>query len=80
MAKQLNLRLDESTWQVLEILAFLEGRSVVDLVRPEIEALAKRRADEPGVRSARRARKESEAFRTGDMSASGGAMTESEAL
>lgn len=78
--RQLNLRLNESTWEVLELLAFLEGKSMVDLVRPEIEALAMRRSEEPGIRSARRARKENLAFREGGVDASGEAVTESEAL
>jgi hypothetical protein len=60
--RQLNLRLDESTWETLDLLAFLEEKAIIDLVRPEIEALA-RRGGEPGLQSARRARKEHQAFR-----------------
>lgn len=60
--RQINVRLDESTWEVLDLLAFLEGKPIVELVRPEIEALANRRSDEPGLQSARRSRKEHQAF------------------
>jgi hypothetical protein len=61
--RQLNLRLDQPTWETLDLLAFLEEKAIIDLVRPEIEAFARRRAEEPGLQSARRARKEHQAFR-----------------
>ena len=61
--RQLNLRLDEGTWEVLELLAFVEKANVIDVVRPVVEKFARERADEPGLSTARRARKENEAYK-----------------
>lgn len=65
--RQLNIRLDEATFATLEAAAFVEGLSLPDVIRPELETLAVQLADDQAVRTALRAREERLASRTGKL-------------
>ncbi len=66
--RQVNVRVDDATFGVLEAAAFLEGASLPDLIRPRIEAAARDYADEHAVQTALRAREEHLATRAGKLS------------
>ncbi|HTW42417.1 MAG TPA: hypothetical protein VMD79_08885 [Solirubrobacteraceae bacterium] len=66
--KQLNVRLNEDIFDVLEAMAFIEGVSLPDVIRPVIEALALEARSEPAIQLALRARAESMAVRSGKLS------------
>lgn len=65
--KQLNVRLDEATFDVLEAAAFVRGASLPDIIRPQIEALAETLAQEHAIQTALRARQEHRAAKTGKL-------------
>jgi hypothetical protein len=50
--KQLNVRVDEETLDVLEAAAFTKRASLPDIVRPFLEELARTLREEPAVRTA----------------------------
>jgi hypothetical protein len=66
-ARQLNLRIDSDTFDVLEAVAFLEGLSLPELIRPAVENLAKELRADPAVQLALRARAERTATRSGKL-------------
>jgi hypothetical protein len=66
--RQLNVRLDEKTFSVLEAAAFVEGTSLPDVIRPQLEALAERFSREHAVETALRAREEHRASQAGKLS------------
>jgi hypothetical protein len=66
--KQLNVRLNEDIFDVLEAMAFIEGVSLPDIIRPVIEALAFEARSEPAIQLALRARAERMAVRSGKLS------------
>lgn len=66
--KQLNVRMDDATFDVLEAAAFVRGASLPDLIRPQIEALARSLADEHAIKTALRAREEHRATNSGKLS------------
>jgi hypothetical protein len=47
--KQLNVRLSEDIFDVLEAMAFIEGVSLPDVIRPVIEGLAAEARSEPAI-------------------------------
>jgi hypothetical protein len=65
--RQLNIRLDETTFATLEAAAFVEGMSLPDIIRPELEALAAQLTDDQAVQTALRAREERQASRAGKL-------------
>ena len=65
--RQLNLRLDDATWQLLDTGAYLREQTVVDLVRSQIEAFAESLTKESGFQGALRARQENRAAREGTL-------------
>ncbi|MFI4990327.1 MAG: hypothetical protein ACHQHO_05365 [Solirubrobacterales bacterium] len=66
--KQLNVRMDDATFDVLEAAAFVRGASLPDLIRPQIEALADSLAGEHAIKTALLAREEHRAAKTGKLS------------
>jgi hypothetical protein len=66
--KQLNVRLSEDIFDVLEAMAFIEGVSLPDVIRPVIEGLAAEARSEPAIQLALRARAERLAVRSGKLS------------
>lgn len=66
--RQLNIRVDAETFDVLEAVAFLDGASLPDVIRPVIEQLAEElEAADPAIQLALRARAERSALRTGKL-------------
>jgi hypothetical protein len=66
--RQLNVRLDEETFSLLEAAAFVEGSSLPEIIRPQLEALAQAYSRQHAVKTAIRAREEHRASRTGKLS------------
>lgn len=65
--RQLNIRIDAATFATLEAAAFVEGLSLPDVIRPELEVLAEQLADDQAVQTALRAREERQASRAGKL-------------
>ncbi|HLL92836.1 MAG TPA: hypothetical protein VK252_07830 [Solirubrobacteraceae bacterium] len=65
--RQLNVRMDQATFDTLEAAAFLEGVSLPEVIRPLIEKLAAELASDHAVQIALRAREESRAARSGKL-------------
>jgi hypothetical protein len=71
---QVNARVGVRIQEILEAAAFAHSKSVGEVVRPAIEALAAELEQEPAVKTALRARKEAAA--AGDLSHAEGAEPE----
>lgn len=69
--KQLNVRMDDATFDVLEAAAFVRGASLPDVIRPQIEALAESLVDDHAIKTALRAREEHRAAKAGKLSSIG---------
>jgi len=65
--RQLNVRLDAATFDILEAAAFIDGVSLPDVIRPVIDALASELGTDPAVQLALRAREERSAARSGKL-------------
>jgi hypothetical protein len=65
--RQLNVRMDGGTFDLLEAAAFVEGISLPEVIRPVIEALANELGADPAVQLALRAREERAAARSGKL-------------
>jgi hypothetical protein len=73
---QVNARVGVRIQEILEAAAFAHSKSVGEVVRPAIEALAAELEQEPAVKTALRARKEAAAAAAGDLSHAEGAEPE----
>lgn len=66
--KQLNVRMEEATFDVIEAAAFVQGVSLPEIIRPQVEALAESLSRDHSIQTALRARAEHRAARSGKLS------------